>query len=135
MRLAKPYLDHSEQLKYFQHPNQEEIFKIKGLVSRFSKKMEPKKYIILLKIPKEGEIKDILSYCTCKTGSRTLGGCFHSTAILFHLTIDIKPEEASKKKNSPTAKNKLKGIIDIRPFKKKKINSKKEKYKEAEINQ
>ena len=87
LTLAKPYLEHSSNLRYFQHPQQKDVFKIKGLVSRFSKKMDPKKYQVFLKLNQNGNIEDILSYCTCKTGARTLGGCAHSTAILLTFCV------------------------------------------------
>ena len=70
-------------------------------------------------------MEDIKSYCSCKTGARTLGGCAHATAMIHFLTI---PQlEKQSKKNSPTAKSKAKSIINVRPFKMAKIEERKAK--------
>lgn len=56
----------------------------------------------------------MLSYCTCKIGARTLGGCAHSTAILYHLTVGSID---SVKLPKIQANSKLRDIIDVREFK------------------
>ena len=72
---------------------------------------QPKKYTVFLRISENSS--DILTYCTCKAGARTLGGCAHSCAILYHLTVDKcgeRPNAAHKRVN-------LSGVVDIREFK------------------
>ena len=88
LTLAKPYIEHNPELKFWKHKKLENIFKIKGLTSRFvtSDSKQAKKYTVLLKILKDNS--EILTYCTCKSGARTLGGCAHSCAILYYLTVD-----------------------------------------------
>ena len=128
LMLAKPYIEHCSEFKYYQHPKLKTTFKIKGMTSRFSKKQNPKKYTVLLDLPQEGNMEDILSFCTCKTGARTLGGCVYATAILFHLTIE--KQEVDMNDTSPLkAKNRSIDIIDIKDFK----NEKKRKRGQENI--
>ena len=84
------------------------------MTSRFSKKSDPKNYTIILRIPSIGDIEDILSYCTCKTGSHTIGGC----AALYLLTVTEVPQ--SKKWSSMEAKTKIGFVLDVREFKREK---------------
>lgn len=125
--LAKPYLEHSNSLTYFQHATEKSIFKVKGLVSRFTKKKDPKKYTVYLALPSEGDLEDIHSYCTCKTGTRTLGGCAHSTAVLYNLTIDDQPVI---KNASIVAQKKIENIIDLSQYKEEKKKKRQESSQE-----
>ena len=47
------------------------------MISRFaaSNNKQAKKYTIVVKIPNSNEVEKILSYCTCKSGARTMGEC------------------------------------------------------------
>ena len=56
---------------------------------------------------------EILTYCTCKSGARTLGGCTHSCAILYYLTVD----KIGERSNAAQKKVSVSGVIDIRQFK------------------
>ena len=71
-----------------------------------------------MKIHKNIELNDIISYCICKTGARLFGGCSHSVAILYFLVLGeyiiLKNEES------------FDFIYDIKEFKEKK-RKKKEK--------
>ena len=83
------------------------------LVPLYSKK-------VIIKLLEVGDIEDIWSYCTCKTGTRTLGGCAHATSILILLIISQSTESIIN--ISPTSKFKAKTLINISEFKKTKKN-------------
>lgn len=104
LTLAKPYLKHANQLKFWKHKKLDHVFKVKGMISRFvtSDNAQPKKYSIVVKLSPTGNVSDILSYCTCKAEARTLGGCAHSCAILYHLTIKTD----DKSTNTPNTSRK-----------------------------
>jgi hypothetical protein len=130
--LAKPYLEHFQQLKFWKHIKQNNIYKIKGMISRFvtSDKAQAKKYCIVMKIPESGNITNILAYCTCKAGARTLGGCAHSVAILYYLTAncgDNTLDKPNTSKKRVTASN----VIDLKSFKTQKILERKMESKET----
>ena len=121
LTLAEPYLAHAKELKIWQLKGQD-IFKVKGMISRFatSDKKEAKKYTIVVKIPNSSEVEKILSYCTCKSGARTMGGCAHSCAILYYLSNhnDIEdPDQPNTAKKRVSAS----GVIDLKDYKQQKI--------------
>ena len=131
LTLAKPYLKHCTDLKYWKHKKLENVYRVKGMVSRFvtSDKKSAKKYCVTVKIPKDGNIKQLITYCTCKSGARTLGGCAHSCTILYHLTAkddnsQLEPVNSSKKRVLAS------GAIDLKSFKTQKM----EKLKMTEEN-
>lgn len=121
LTLAKPYLTHCNELKFWKHKKLESVYKIKGMISRFvtSDSAHSKKYCILIKIPKDGNVNNILSYCTCKAGARTLGGCAHSCAILYHLTITDDSDHENKP-NTSQKRLSTSGIIDLKTYRAKK---------------
>lgn len=127
LTLAKPYLEHSNELKFWKHKTENRIYKIKGMISRFvtSDKTQAKKYCILLQIPSNGEVEQILSYCTCKSGARTLGGCAHSCAILYHLTIH--DDKLGNKPNTAKKRVSTSGTIDLKSYKAQKMEEIEEK--------
>lgn len=127
LELSKRYLDHSPDIEFKYHPKHSKTFKISKIISRFSKHSgkSPKKYSVILQIPEEGDIEDIKSYCTCKTGARTLGGCAHATAMLYLLTVP--QEDTSKKRNSPTSESKGRKYKKIGSFKRQLIEERKAK--------
>ena len=86
------------------------------MVSRFvsSDSNQPKKYTILVKIPKNTDPKDIVVYCTCKAGTRTLGGCAHSCAVIYYLTVNQKNDE--KRPNTARERVNSTDIIDFLPI-------------------
>ena len=55
LTLAQPYIEHSTELKFWKHKKLGNVFRIKGLVSRFviTDSTNPKKYTVLLKNHKE----------------------------------------------------------------------------------
>lgn len=120
LTLAKPYLQRDIQLKFYKHKTEHFVYKVKGLMSRFvsSDSTQPKKYTVVIYIPPTGG-EDVLAYCTCKSGARTLGGCAHSCAILYYLTVDQSNEKSSVAQKRVSES----GIIDLREFKQKKKNS------------
>ena len=127
IELAQQYLSHSKDITFKVHPEFENTFKISKMISRFSKTTikVPKQYSVIVQLPLKGDIKDIKSYCSCKTGARTLGGCAHATAMIHFLTIPQLQKQSKKK--SPTAKSKAESIISVRPFKIAKIEERKAK--------
>lgn len=127
LTLAKPYLEHSSDLKFWQHKKLSSVYKAKGMLSRFvtSDNTKAKKYTVVVKIPSTGNVTDILSYCTCKAGARTLGGCAHSCAILYHLTIGSDRGSLNK---ANTAKKRVlsSGAIDLKSYKIQKMKESKD---------
>jgi hypothetical protein len=120
LTLAKPYLEHSAELKFWKHKKEKNVFKIKGMVSRFvsSDSSQPRKYTILVKIPKNAGPKDIVAYCTCKAGTRTLGGCAHSCAVIYYLTVNQESDE--ERPNTARKRVDSTDIIDLRVYKQQK---------------
>ena len=110
--LSESYIFHSEELKYFPSLRHRNIYKMRGLPSRFSSKKKGKKYIILFKLNKNSKPLEIESYCTCKSGARTIGGCYHTTSILSRITLkkysgDIEGRKEKKRKKFET-------VIDLK---------------------
>lgn len=126
IELSQCYLEHSSEVKYWKHKNQSNLWKVTGITSRFAKSdiATSKSYSVVLQIPLEGDIEDIHSYCSCKTGARTLGGCAHATSVLCHLTVDQVSNNSSKK--SPNSKSKSSDIHNVRPLKVQKLLERKE---------
>ena len=63
----------------------------------------PGLYTVLLRIDKFSKPLEIESYCSCKSGARTIGGCCHSSAILSRITLekyggDLEERKLKKKK-------------------------------------
>ena len=81
----------------------------------FSDNDNPKNYKIVVKIPKDGKIHDILAYCTYKTGARTLGGCAHSSEVLYYLTVN--KSIILDKPNTTQKRVSISGVIDLHKFK------------------
>lgn len=122
LRLIKPYLDRNQELKLFKHKTKKDHYKITGITSRFVKTdaAQPKTYSVTLYLP-NNNINEIVTYCTCKTGARTLGGCVHSTVVLYYLTVNKGDTEEPVKNIFQTAKHKTETVLDIRPFKLQKL--------------
>lgn len=125
LRLITPYLEHTNNLTYWIRKKKDEknLFKVSGLTSRFSASdaCSPKNYTVILDIPPDGDVKKIRTYCTCKTGARTLGGCVHAATILSHLCIG----SCNQQMRTPNAKSKANLLTDndVRQFKRQKIAS------------
>ena len=121
LHLSKSYIVHSEKIDYFQSMRNKNLFKIKGLLSRFTTENNPRRYMVLLRLDKFSKPLEIESYCSCKSGARTIGGCCHSSSILARVTLrkyDENIEEIRKRK-----RKKFQNIINIKKRKKKwKIN-------------
>ena len=132
VELAKSYLNRPQPLKYFKH-KKKHYYKLTGLTSRFvsSDAKEPKHYMVTLYIP-TNNIMDVKCYCTCKTGMRTLGGCAHSTAALYQLTVAKGLPAPSKKRPSITAQQKAENVTNVRPFKLRKKEAQKEEQQSDE---
>ena len=90
----------------------ENIFKIRGLSSRFSSQNRSKRYIILFRLNKNTKPLEIESYCSCKSGARTIGGCCHSSAILSRITLGKYSEDIVKIRKKK--RKKFDSVIDIR---------------------
>ncbi|CAF1529916.1 unnamed protein product [Adineta steineri] len=110
LKLAIPYLQHASSLSIKTHKSKqyEGILKIEGITSRFSKCISPKHHKVFIQFnnsnqPKQStrtyddnsndglsiNIKNINSYCTCKSGARTVGTCAHVIAVLYWLYANL----------------------------------------------
>ncbi|CAF1347613.1 unnamed protein product [Rotaria sordida] len=104
LKLAIPYLQHASSLSIKTHKSKQysSVIKIEGITSRYSKRTSPKHHKVCLQFtngdqPKHStrtddydsdnelslNIKDINSYCSCKSGARTVGTCAHVIAALY----------------------------------------------------
>jgi hypothetical protein len=45
-----------------------------------------------------------MSYCTCKSGARIVGGCAHAVSVLYHLSQKDQVQVAHGKKRKRTAR-------------------------------
>jgi hypothetical protein len=111
LKLALPYLQHASDISIKTHKSKHysNIIKIEGITSRYSKKTSPKHHKVFLQFPDDNErrdsallnnydnedeflldiIKSINSYCSCKSGARTVGACAHVIATLYWLYANI----------------------------------------------
>ena len=130
LTLAKPYLEHSKELKISQYSKNKRVLKVEGIASRFTKKTNTKHYTVFIDIPKDGNSEAITTYCLCKSGARTLGGCAHSTAALYKLTCQEEEKNVAPQKGSP-----LLSVSDFKKMKKKEIKERlgKEEEQRGEI--
>lgn len=134
--LSEKYLDHSAEIEIWKHKKQKDVVKITQITSRYSKtdSIQPKHYSVILQFPnKNQDITEVKTYCTCKTGMQTLGGCVHATAVLCKLTVDRS--SIGDANESPTAKMKMTTVQDIRPFKIQKMEEKKKESQELQENE
>ena len=72
----------------------------------------------------------ILTWCSCKAGAKTLGGCVHACAILYHLTV-VEGNDDQNRPNSAKRRVKKTNIIDLTPYK----AQKKQNMEDSEIQQ
>lgn len=84
LKLAHAYLKNCSSLKFLIN-QQRNVIKVQGMASRF---MANKNYQVYLHIP-SNNILEVESYCTCKSGEHTLGGCAHTMTTLFILCTEI----------------------------------------------
>jgi len=80
IRLAPHYLDHvTDELKFLHaHSRDQDIYKIQGFRSRFSKTQARTVWVIF-----SDSLSGTTCYCNCKCGTRTIGGCSHAVAALW----------------------------------------------------
>ena len=67
--------------------------------------------------------KDVVTYCTCKTGACTFGRCAHAIAALYFLMVEL-PSNNHKIGNYATSLSKSDVITNLRPFKLQKLQKK-----------
>jgi hypothetical protein len=95
LRLATSYIHHKVCSEIFQafrflgNPSRQ------GIPSRFT---SVHKQNIFLEFGQD--MAEILSFCSCKSGARTVGGCAHAIAVLVYLDLckrsDIKQEKQAR---------------------------------------
>lgn len=109
LRLAPQYLAHSKELKVYKSNHHGQIlFKITGMISRFSKTKTRTVYLT----PSTSTL-GIIIYCSCKCGTRTVGSCSHGiTCIYFFL---MKRDSISL----PSPGKLFRNVHDISEFSKK----------------
>ena len=98
--MATSYISQINQLKLeVQDVNGKILLRVKGISSRFQKR----KHTVYLLIANPvfdftpEDFSKIKGYCTCKSGSRTIGGCAHvvSTLMLFlQANNNAEPEQS-----------------------------------------
>ncbi len=101
LRLAPYYLHHSKEIKVLSakvvNPKgvSQIIYKFTGLVSRFSHKRTRTVYVIPAALT-----QGILTYCSCKCGTRTIGACSHGTTVLYliYATVNRVPPPSFSKR-------------------------------------
>lgn len=88
----------------------EKIIKLQGLHSRFeSNAREGKTHTVFL-FPST-ETKDIIGYCKCKSGQRTVGGCGHVVASLYFLAWELQGSPISE--YAPNSNKNMSEIVDL----------------------
>jgi DDE superfamily endonuclease len=101
LNLAVPYLQHASKIKIKTHEDVQysNVIRLEGITSRYSKKTNRKKHVVYLQFNENEEEKEIQlnnenfttcfnkinSYCSCKSGARTVGACAHIIAGLYYL--------------------------------------------------
>ena len=91
--LALKYIKHSNDFSIWVNDKCPNTIKVKGVLSRYSRNDKQKKsrtiYIRFLPGVDVGLDDEILSWCTCYNGQRTVGGCAHVIAILYKILMVI----------------------------------------------
>ncbi len=99
------------------------LLRIKEISSRFQKK----RHTVFLKISSPvidttpEDFAEISGYCTCKSGSRTIGGCVHVVTSLILILKAINGEMIEKSKSQAS----FEYVEDVTPFKKTRMEERK----------
>jgi hypothetical protein len=150
-KLAIPYLRYAQNangesgLKFRINCDAPGVLRVQGILSRFSSVNNQKRHTLYLHFGAPNRTENISSYCTCKSGARTVGGCVHAIAVLTHLydearehmlrcllkvfernTADgnenIRPEHdvqnLGRKRKCPTVDSKASSLVNVYPWKK-----------------
>ncbi|CAF1565308.1 unnamed protein product, partial [Rotaria sordida] len=135
LKLAIPYLQHATAICVKTHKSKQysNVIKVEGIKSRYSKKSAPKHHKIFLQFDNDNwendytlssdydndyeswlNIKCINSYCSCKSGARTVGACAHVITALYWLYCNINdvPIPGYSAKSITLQRN----ITDLQPF-------------------
>jgi predicted XRE-type DNA-binding protein len=92
-RLALSYINHSGfNLSFWSHRDHPDVYRVQGIPSRFT---SGSKHRIWLQFG--GDMNDVFTYCSCKSGSRVTGGCAHSIAVLTYL---VEPDQKKLRSRS-----------------------------------
>ena len=93
------------------------VLRFQGLVSRYAVKcnIQPKTHTVYIKFD-ETDFKETITYCDCKSGGRTAGGCSHSVAILTYIYYQMN--DIMLPEYHPYAKKVFDTVKDVRNFKK-----------------
>eukprot|EP01084_Bolivina_argentea_P169433 293730_1 len=87
-RLSTGYYQHSDNIKFMVHSDHPDTIRCDGIVSRHSRNDKGKKqYRVYHRFGME--LSDTISYCTCKSGQRSVGMCSHMTVSLIILLYRI----------------------------------------------
>lgn len=120
IKLAPQYIAHARStLKYYHaKKNEQDIYKITGWRSRFSKTKGRTVWIIF-----GGSIDATRCYCNCKCGTRTVGSCAHGVASMWLVLCLRKLVE-----DSSTSASNFSNVLDITDFAVKRRREKKGHY-------
>lgn len=68
--------------------NMKNIIRVCGFQSRHASKSRKKQHNVHLYFPDKCEnLSNVISYCTCKSGMRTVGGCSHAISALYYIML------------------------------------------------
>ncbi len=69
------------------------VLRVQGIVSRFSMKynINPKRHTVYIQFD-PNDFHETMSYCDCKSGARTAGGCSHAVAVLTYIFYERNDE-------------------------------------------
>jgi hypothetical protein len=114
IKLAYSYVSHSKfTLKWHFHPRHAGVLRVSGIPSRYVLTFVPiltcwcrftsqAKHKVYFRFGTE--TGETVSYCTCKSGARIVGGCAHAVSILYHLSQKDKAQVGDNKKRKRTAR-------------------------------
>eukprot|EP00475_Leptophrys_vorax_P020328 TRINITY_DN277_c0_g1_i4.p1 TRINITY_DN277_c0_g1~~TRINITY_DN277_c0_g1_i4.p1 ORF type:complete len:333 (-),score=71.59 TRINITY_DN277_c0_g1_i4:1529-2527(-) len=144
-KLAVPYLkyaqaDGNSNLKFSTNNAAPNVLRIQNILSRFSSCTNPKKHSVYLHFGSPNKTENISSYCTCKSGARTVSGCVHSVAVLTFLQQEmhdrilsalrtlqerLRPEvlvRTISRSRQRCAVDKAKNLVNLYPWKKARVD-------------
>ena len=86
LRLAIPYYQHANKIKYMRHKNHPYTIRTDGIISRHTRNDANKlQYKVYHRFHESGDFLKTRSYCTCGVGKRTVCPCAHMVASLYVL--------------------------------------------------
>ncbi len=93
------------------------VLRFHGLVSRFSVKcnVQPKTHTVYVQFDPD-DFSETITFCDCKSGARTAGGCAHSVAILTYIYYKVTNQTPAE--YHPYATKVFETVKDVRNFKK-----------------